>query len=311
MRPGALGDTLLALPAIRALRRAAGPRARLEVVGYPVWLKLALNPLHADVAHSIDRPLFAGLVAPALRGEIRRFLAGFSLVVAWCHDREGWLATTLKDARVDYLQTAPYPPEGDAIHSCDHLLRSLVALGIEAPVPGAPELVLPDGARIAARSFLKEKGLAPARFVALHPGSGSRTKNWPAAGFARVAERARAAGLEVLVLSGEADRGPVGELLARLAGNPPVANELDIMTVAAVLSEAAAYVGNDSGITHLAAATGIPTAALFGPTDPRRWAPRGPRVRVIARSHETDADRVWNELESMGFPPSFRLRNGA
>jgi len=309
IRPGALGDTLLALPAIRALRRAAGPEARLEVVGYPAWLELALNPLHADAAHSIDRGLFAGLFGPALQHEIRRFLAGFSLVVAWCHDREGWLASTLRQAAVDCLQAAPYPSPTDPAHATDHLLRTLTAVGIEAPEPSTPELSLPDEARVAARGFLRERRMAPGEFLAVHPGSGSPSKDWSPERFARVAERARTAGLKPLLVCGEADRDSVGALLSRLAFEPPLAAELDVLKLAAVLEEAAAYVGNDSGVTHLAAATGVPTVALFGPSDPRIWAPRGPRVAVLA--HETDPDSVWGVVQSsMVSPPTFPLSPG-
>jgi heptosyltransferase-3 len=302
LRPGALGDTVLALPAIRALRRAAGRSAVLEVVGYKAWLELALNALHADRAHSIDLPLFAGLYGPAFGEEIRRFLARFSLVVAWCYDRDGWLGSLLQDAGVRHIRADPYPAEGERTHATDHLLGTLEELGIDAPRGSAPELVISAEARRAAQEILAGADLLGRPFLALHPGSGSPAKNWPPPCFASVAAKARAAGLGVLLIRGEADQEPVEAVVDRLDRRPPVAEGLPVKTLAALLGFAAAYLGNDSGVTHLAAATGTPTLALFGPTDPGRWGPRGPQVLILA-GPKAEAS-VWTALEAMVFPPS-------
>lgn len=99
-------------------------------------------------------------------------------------------------------------------------------------------------------------------WLAIHPFSGSARKNWP---IDRYRELAVSAGIE-----------------ARFCEDPEGVHRMgDLAELAERLATARAYVGNDSGISHLAAAVGTPVVALFGPSDPRMWAPRGPWVRVL------------------------------
>jgi ADP-heptose:LPS heptosyltransferase len=120
--------------------------------------------------------------------------------------------------------------------------------------------------------------------VALHPGSGSSTKNWPRKLFSEVARRL-SGGEGWLLVEGPADRDAT-EGLAQ-APHSRVARDWPIRVLAAALAEARLYVGNDSGVTHLAAAVGTPTVALFGPTDPLRWSPVGPCVAVVRSPFRT------------------------
>jgi ADP-heptose:LPS heptosyltransferase len=117
--------------------------------------------------------------------------------------------------------------------------------------------------------------------VVLHPGSGSVEKNWPAERFAALAEAlACQHGASVVVTFGPADeaaRAAFAGTSAHLLDSPP------LLELAALLRRAALYVGNDSGISHLAGLRGTPTLALFGPTDPALWRPLGRAVVVIRR----------------------------
>ena len=112
------------------------------------------------------------------------------------------------------------------------------------------------------------------RFLAVHPGSGSPSKNWPTSRFLEAA--GRLAGPEPwLLVAGPAEAGleaPRGAILAR---------EWPLRVLGAALARAGLFLGNDSGVSHLAAAAGAPTLALFGPTDPALWAPVGPRVTTL------------------------------
>jgi heptosyltransferase III len=123
-------------------------------------------------------------------------------------------------------------------------------------------------------------GLGPDRPILIHPGAGAVWKRWPPDQFAHVARRLRDAGRPVALLAGPADRAAVHAVLARI--DLPVLENLPPRALAAVLSHADLYIGNDSGVTHLAALAGAPTLALFGPTDPASWSPLG-RVRIIRR----------------------------
>jgi heptosyltransferase-2 len=118
----------------------------------------------------------------------------------------------------------------------------------------------------------------PTGFLAVHPGSGSPSKNWPAACFAALVEGARMGG-DWLLVQGPADQASARQL--RPLAGAVLASDLPPRTLGAILARAGAYVGNDSGVSHLAAAWGAPTVALFGPTDPALWAPLGPQVHVM------------------------------
>ncbi len=114
--------------------------------------------------------------------------------------------------------------------------------------------------------------------------TGRPRKNWPGHRFASLVE-VFAAGRPWLLVEGPAD-AEVAPLLSRLS-SVVHARELPPRLLGAVLARAGLYVGNDSGVSHLAAAWGAPVLALFGPTDPAQWAPVGPRVTVVASPNET------------------------
>jgi len=137
----------------------------------------------------------------------------------------------------------------------------------------------------------------------LHPGSGGMKKRWPLTGFLELAKRLKEDGrITPLLMLGEADQDLMDELNA--LGKPwPMLFGLSLCDVAGVLSCASLYVGNDSGVTHLAAAVGVRTVALFGPSDPAIWGPRGSHVSVCRPAHPDHVDMeslapydVWSEI---------------
>ena len=122
--------------------------------------------------------------------------------------------------------------------------------------------------------------------VAIHPGSGGARKCWPVASFTAVIEHLWQHGYRVLVLAGPADSEPIQYLRQHLATPPDqtmltVLEDAPLLDVAQHLQQCQRFLGNDSGITHLAAMLGIPTVAIFGPSDPIIWRPVGPDVKVI------------------------------
>ncbi|MGA2213983.1 MAG: glycosyltransferase family 9 protein, partial [Bryobacteraceae bacterium] len=114
--------------------------------------------------------------------------------------------------------------------------------------------------------------LGPGNFAMIHPFSGSERKNWPLDRFRELALR--------LALPVRWCAGPE-ETLPRELMSDALRFE-NLYELARWLRSARVYIGNDSGITHLAAAVGTPVVAIFGPTDPAVWAPRGERVRVVS-----------------------------
>ena len=134
----------------------------------------------------------------------------------------------------------------------------------------------------------------------MHPGSGSEKKNWSAERFAAVCRwLVDELAAQLLVVQGEADERAVSALRALIAPRPfSAASGLKLMELAAVLQQCALFVGNDSGITHLAAAVGTPTVAMFGPASKSIWEPRGERVRVV-QFGEHDVAQALQAIEQV------------
>jgi len=128
--------------------------------------------------------------------------------------------------------------------------------------------------------------LAAQPTIAIHPGSGGARKCWPITAFAAVIERLWQHGYTTLLLAGPADHERLSTLQQALS-SPPEPEMLKLLIdaplieVARQLRQCKGYLGNDSGITHLAAMLGIPTVALFGPSNPTIWRPVGPNVTVL------------------------------
>jgi len=281
---GALGDFLTTLPAMGVWRRLH-EKDTIMLLGRTNLAELAPEGLFDEVwdaRSSRFAPLFSGPVERATSLGVR--LAAFQSALLFSSAPSG-LPASLRGLGVgEILRQDPFP--ADRIPAVDYhlsLFRGLT-LTAEDRVPR----VRRGGGRIE----------VPANTAALHPGSGDRRKNWPLAKFVALAEKLRQAGLTVRWVLGPAEEDaalPPGERTWRSA---------DLRDLAAALSVCRLYVGNDSGVSHLAAACGCLTVALFGATDAVVWAPRGPCVRVVASpggmlealSVETVFSECWSSL---------------
>jgi ADP-heptose:LPS heptosyltransferase len=153
---------------------------------------------------------------------------------------------------------------------------------------------VPDAWRRQAAALLAKQSVDPARpFVVIHPGAGDQAKCWPLERFAAVASALREAGTPAVFVLGPIELERWGDAVVRpLCGRFPVVSGPELPALAGLLSAAARYLGNDSGSSHLAAAVGTPTVALFGPTDPRHFRPLGRCVRVVVAGTIDDIDVV-------------------
>jgi len=279
LRGGALGDFVLTLPAIRALRRH-WPLAAIELLAHPGFAGLAVEAGLVNRARSLDA---AGLAQWFVPRRIwpereRSEIASFDLILSYLGDVAGVVQANLRTAGAPLVKACS--PIVAAGHAVDHFLRPVMDLGIAAPSGAGPLLVWPEALRQQGRQALKEMGLA-GNVISLHPGSGSIRKNWPAEKFLLLADRVRhCLGARPLFVLGEADTAAAQTLLTLKPAVPVFINRT-LKEVASVLAASRGYVGNDSGITHLAAALGIPVVALFGPTDAERWGPRGAQVGIL------------------------------
>jgi ADP-heptose:LPS heptosyltransferase len=305
IRPGAIGDTLLTFPVLSALR-AASPSASLTLVGnarvLPLARWLSLADAVEDYADLRWSALFAegGLDPTGLGARLRRA----ERVVCWLADPEGVVERNLREAGVIAATIRPgRPPVGTHLHATSYLAQTL---GL------AFDLARAESCRYRLPSAVLEQepplfNVAP---LVIHPGSGSAAKCWPAPHFAAVVRWAWARDWPVLVLAGPADHERLAELLRALPTPPPdrikVLIDLPLLRVAAQIQRARCYLGNDSGLSHLAGLLGVPTVALFGPTDPAVWRPLGPAV-VTVRSQPLDqlaVEVVVRRIEQLARTPT-------
>ena len=307
LRGGAVGDFVFTVPVLDALR-ARWPGAHITLACYPRMAALATSFGLADATLSLDSADIARLFVH----EAKAVLPGrFDTILSYLHDPDGVVRGNL--LRTGAKRVVCGRPLPASEHAADWLIRPLSELGIRPVLPaiprlGSPSLLLRRAEGTLAEIMAGTPG-APRRraVIAIHPGSGSPKKNWSADRFATLAVR----------LLGEPDFTPLfifgyadsvaRESLAALAPAIPVLPSYGLAELAAVLGCCAGYAGNDSGITHLAAAVGIPVVALFGPTDPAVWGPRGPNVRIINAGGDITAiapDEVFNQVllcRSRGF----------
>lgn len=273
IRAGALGDVLLTLPALHTLR-SRYPDAALRVVGYPSAWEVA-EPL-VDEITSIDLPMFAGLYSGEPSDALRDWLGDTALAVAW----------TARDPRAalwrsgvpSVIHAPPLPPPG--FHAAGWLVETLSVGSLTCEVRTASledavawSMHLTEQERTEARERLVSLGLD--RPVLLHPGAGAAWKRWPAERFGAVGEALHRQGFQVALVKGPTDAEAIETAQASVRDPFPLILEPSTRKLGGLLSWAALYIGNDSGVTHLAAAAGALVIALFGPTDPATWAPLG------------------------------------
>jgi len=276
IRGGAIGDFVLTLPAIEAVRQAY-PEASLRLIGRPAILRLA----HPDRILDHDSPLLAPLHAPSrlLPSAVSALFADADFLLTYAADPDGVLAGHLRSlAKGPTLVHDPRPLPGAAVHITDHLLQPLRQAGIPVPDP-VPRIHLREEDRDYGSACWQRYGLR-SPVVVVHPGSGGRRKCWPRARFLALVNALEQRRIRTLLL-----RGPVEEDLQYplpsgvLSLGPP-----GLLELAGLLARADLFIGNDSGPGHIAAAVGAPTLTLFGPTDPRVWSPRSPRARILQAS---------------------------
>jgi ADP-heptose:LPS heptosyltransferase len=298
LRGGAIGDFVMTMPVLEALRKR-WPSCRIEVIGYPHIASLALVSGLADRIRSLDEAQVALLFVPEhpLRGPLADYIRGFDVIISYLYDPDDSVRTSLEAAGARLVLTGS--PRMGTEPAARQLMKPLESLAITPDQDPVPRLCLPETLRAEGRRLATTAGPNP---VLIHPGSGSPNKNWPFGRFLEVARRLRTAGYHPLFSFGEADHHEA-TLYAASHESFPTLPPLELPALAGVCSAVRLYVGNDSGITHMAAATGVPTIAIFGPSDPRVWASRAPTVRVIEAPDRTpealqtiSVETVWKAI---------------
>jgi len=282
IHPGGLGDVLLAVPAMVRLRTRF-PYHQLVLCAEEHVSKVLLACRIIDVWTSVHGRACADLFAGtgSVTGQVRTWVDDCDLAICWAQDLDGQLNDTLKAIGVrEVIVKSPFSPAIQASHQHARFLETIN----EAPSDdeGAVLLMIPESLLRLGRACLEAVGLSFGQpLVVIHPGSGSAHKCVAPEILASVVMALEATGATPVILEGPADREPVERLLHSCVNPPTVLRGLDLLTVAGVLAQARLFVGQDSGVTHMAGLIGVRSIALFGPTDPIRWAPRGSHVTVM------------------------------
>jgi ADP-heptose:LPS heptosyltransferase len=294
LRGGALGDFLVTLPAL-ALLRQRWPEAEIELIGNPVAAALAQARGLLNRVHAQSSARWLPLHGPdPLPPDLAAWFREFDLILSFQPDPAGNLAARfpLRPGQ-QFLSGAPHPETGPA---AAHFCAPLRALGL------APETL------VWRMDPLTPPPPPPGPWL-IHPGSGSARKNWP---FARWLELAAQLPGPATLLLGEAELArPLPEPLAAacqtkagsvrsgdrelgLLWEPPLEELLRR------LAGARAFLGHDSGVSHLAACAGTPSLLLFGPTDPAIWKPPVANVHALRPAGGLDALTVPEVLAAVG-----------
>ena len=294
LAPNWIGDAAMAAPFFASLR-AAFPEDQIEVAAVP-WTTGLLSAFPwVDAVRPLDagkwRRFFS--VRPETRGErietlwllpnsfraaLLGRIAGARQRVGYASGGRGWLLTN----------PVPPPPESPPPHLTDAYLGLLEAEGIE-PAHRSVRLPVTPEAEAFAGGLLSSEAPGDGPLAGIHPGAFfGKSKTWPAESYGELARLlADRSGARVLILGGP-DEVEVADRVAEASGGAArsIAGKDTLATLPALLARLGVLVSGDTGPLHIAALVGTKTVSLFGPTDPRRTAPRGEGHRILRRELE-------------------------
>jgi ADP-heptose:LPS heptosyltransferase len=295
-----MGDFILASPLFANLARAF-PGATIDYLASPVQAEVAgLVPEIRRVWLLEGRGIFGrGRRVVSLVRSLRQERYDLALsVVTVSYSTTSALLLALSGARFRVAGRIAASPGGrslfhreigipEGFHETDRALAHLAALGL-APGVRAPRLVATREEIETGRLLLGALGWSDGDLlVGIHPGAGKAPNRWPAPYFGEAARRLLTReGIRILLFAGPKEEPlldamglPAGPRIARMTG-------LSLRQVAGLMSRLTLYLGNDTGTLHLAAALGVPTIGLYGPTDPAVWAPVTPLGRTVRAPNE-------------------------
>ncbi len=286
VHPGAMGDLILSLPALNGLKRE-WPGDTITLAAN-VDFSTAIARQYADEFLSFSSIPLSRLFGPGEPTEQdKTFWRSFGRILSWTGAGDSAFTNRLNQIHPSVLIGNWRSRPGEFRHVADLFLNSIapwLPITPERPFP----LIVPGPAdQNRVERLICDLGIPPGReIIAVHPGGGNQIKRWPADRFrSLMALLLETTAAEILVIEGPAETGLGSEVTCSL--NPDrvhCARGLPAGILAALLARAGGYLGNDSGVSHLAGAVGVRCLVLFGPTDPRNWRPLGAHVKVLRRN---------------------------
>jgi len=312
LHTGALGDTVLAARIAQAFRFAS-PAAKITFACRDEWLELLKRCAAVDEACGLDHVGIYRLHAGRTPNDLAEMLTGFDLIITGISGEHDTLTAQLRSAAAGMvIAYDPQPDRSCNCHICRQWLNQIISK-LERLDPGwarqlahAANGIISRPAAIFASAEPQKadclqllagisrdigKACLEKRLVIIHPGSGSLKKCWPAENFCSVADVLTSRGLQPLFVFGPAEVERLPQQIRMVRSRWPCLILPNLEVLLAATCMCSMFIGNDSGPTHLAAAAGARTCAIFGPTDPAVWAPLGQSV-ITVRSHLQD----WSDL---------------
>jgi ADP-heptose:LPS heptosyltransferase len=308
-----LGDLLCAVPAWRALR-GAYPGAHIALIGLP-WAREFAARFHRYFDEFIEFPGFPGLperqpvierIPPFIAGMQRRRFHCLLQMQGSGHHANELVALCGAQSSAGYYagpEFCPDPnrflPYPEGIPEVKRHLRLMQFLGIPAE-DETLEFPLTEEDDAEFRRLDEAPALAPGSYICLHPGGRRPANRWTPENFAAVADRLAAEGLRV-ALTGTASEQPLGEAVARAMRSGPVnlIGRTTLGSLGVLLSRARLLVSNDTGISHMAAALGVPSVVICINSDPLRWSPLNRRLHRVLVGHDTAPDAAMAEADAL------------
>jgi ADP-heptose:LPS heptosyltransferase len=270
---GALGDFVLTFPALIRLKKHF---TSIDAVCKPQLGELAKGLGLIDNWFSQDAARFASFFSDSIDPDVKNLLNTYDEIILFSFSED--LAQSINQTRHHPVhRISPRPKPTDNIHVAVHLLKNLARCGLIAEdndlnAPEQPSFYLQHAV------FYKP---SHSQKVLLHPGAGSKKKMWSITNFLQVERLLKSDGYRPEYIIGPADRFLRDELRMPGVRQRVVHTPENIAALIALMKTAGGYIGNDSGVSHLAAFFGLATVAVFGPSNPEMWRPIGPRVQIV------------------------------
>lgn len=298
LQPGALGDCLLTLPLVKIMKEALG-LGGVDIIGHTDYIGIFPERSCVDSVRSLDSADLHRLFVEPAKFDLADWdplihvFADYSWIVTFLgepdsHFEQNLIFTTNCSHSAEIITLSMTPPEGGIEHVAEFYVQQFArhdGVTLEQTDMAMDQVLIKvtQADRDRGIELVEEAGTdLSKRLVILHPGSGGRKKCWHVENFLSIAKALRGRGFEVLFLLGPAEIERLdADERARLHGVAPCLTDLPLAQVVGLFSCADAFVGNDSGATHLAAAMGVRTFAMFGPTDPALYRPIGPALTVF------------------------------
>jgi ADP-heptose:LPS heptosyltransferase len=272
--PGALGDFLCFLPTLWFLSQDK----EVDLLARSEFADLAPPAVKVGSLERYEiRRLFVS--GSAREERLRDFFNSYSSVFSWMGSGQSTFVQELDALSRGRARVFPFQPARMRLHQSEYYLACVSGQALET---GKLAITLKPEAIAWSEQYWQQHFLKGKQVMMLAPGSGAREKNWPDASFRVVADWWRRTCGSVVVILGPVEEEK-GDYTALCQG-AVVARSLTLGKLAALLGRSDLYLGNDSGVSHLAAALGLVTVVLIGPSNVARWAPRGKNVTVVTQN---------------------------